>query len=513
MNSSAAETNAQNGFQRREPKKRRTGVIIGAIAALAVIGAVAAGAVLLNKSNKDESLSIGLILEPTNLDVRNTSGVALDQILLDNVYEGLITLRPGTVDEFQPALATALPEISADGLTYTFKLREGVSFHNGATLDVNDVVTSLQAGLESEDITANVSGDEAARTVTITLTQPNSELLWHLAGRAGIVLDAEATNDLANTANGTGPFKFVNWREGDSLTLERNDDYTGNNPAQIQQVVFRFIPDGRAAVNALKDGSLDVQTALLPSLRADLENQPGFDLVRAESTDVFTLAFNSARAPFDNPLVRQALSQAINTDAIITSQHGDGKTLGSPITELEPGFQNLSAVNAYNPENARILLAQTGNENLSLTITVPNHYDSAALDIVASQLQQIGVSVNIDRVDFGTWLERVYMNKDYDLSYVDHAEARDFDNYANPNYYFGYNSPQVQQLVAKARTATDPASADALLQEAAAVVAQDAPAKWLFNYTPTTVISDGVSGFPTSNTNSRINLSTVTINE
>ena len=325
-----------------------------------------------------------------------------------------------------------------------------------------------------------------------------------------MILEGGSTEGLQNSANGTGPFEFTRWKQGDSITLEKNPDYWGEQ-AKVDSAIFRFFPEGRAAVNALKDGDIDVHTALLPPLRTEFEGNANFDLVRAESADVFTLGYNSARAPFDDPRVRQALSMAIDGETLVGTQNGDAKPLGSPITELEPGYADVTNVNGYDPEAARALLAEAGQPNLSLTITAPNFYDTASLDLVVSQLAEVGVSAKIKPVEFPTWLNDVYSNHDFDLSYVDHAEARDFGNYANPGYYFGYDNPEVQRLYAEALASIDPAVEDELLQQAARLVAEDAPAKWLFNYTPTNVVSTKVSDFPSVNTNSRVSLAGVSV--
>jgi len=460
-----------------------------------------------------QRISIGVILEPTSLDVRSDTGVATGQLLIDNVYEGLVGIAAGTVSEIVPVLATRLPEVSADGREYTFTLREGVRFHSGNELSVDDVVASLRETLTRENVgfAPEVTRVDE-RTVTIALAEPNAQLLWHLANSPGLIREEGATNDLAESAVGTGPYAFERWTRGDSLTLVKNSDYWGE-PASLDTVVFRFLPEGRAAVSALKEGDLDVHTALLPPLRGEFENDAAFALERADSSDVFLLAYNSAKAPLDDPRVRTALSRAIDTRTIIASQNGDGKPLGGPITELEPGYADLTDVNAYDPDSARQLLVDAGQPNLNLTITMPNHYDTAPLDLVKSQLADVGVSVTVKAVDFPIWFEQVYANHDYQLSYVDHAEARDLADYADPDYYFGYDSPAVQSLHARALAATDPSEQDRLLREAAARVAEEAPAKWLFNYTPTNVIGTHVSGFPHVNTNSRINLRGVGIRD
>jgi len=505
------EPNPAPEYQKRSRSKTPLIVAVIVVVVIAIVVAAFALGRGAQEETADDELTVGLVLEPTSLDVRTNTGVATSQILLDNVYEGLVGIRAGTVAELEPVLATDMPELSDDGLEYTFTLRDGVAFHDGAELTADDVVASLAETLVPENIGfAATPAKVDDRTVKITLDEPNNTLLWQLANFPGAIREADATNNLADSAIGTGPFAFEQWKQGDSLTLVKNDDYWGD-AAKLDSVVFRFLPEGRAAVNALQEGDLDVFTALEPELRDELQGDDDFALVRADSSDVFTLGFNTAEAPLDDQRVRTALSRAIDTDALISAQNGDGKPLGSPITELEPGYRDLTDVNAFDPDSARALLAEAGQQDLSLELTVPNIYPTTVADLLKSQLADVGVTLGIRQVDFPTWLEQVYTNHDFDLSYVDHAEARDFANYANPDYYFGYDSPEVQELFAKAIAATDDAEADRLLQEAAARVAEDAPAKWLFNYTPTNVVGTQVQGFPDANTNSRINLGDVSI--
>ncbi|WP_449283557.1 ABC transporter substrate-binding protein [Leucobacter sp.] len=501
-----------SGARRDRPRRTRIAALIAVGSVLVVIAAVIALALRGGfGADGKQRIAIGVILEPTSLDVRSNTGVATGQLLIDNVYQGLVGVEAGTVSDIVPVLATELPEISADGREYTFTLREGVTFHSGDELTADDVVASLRETLTPENtgIAPEVSRRDA-RTVVIALAEPNAQLLWHLANAPGLIREAGARNDLADSAVGTGPYILERWKRGDSLTLVKNDDYWGE-PATLDTVVFRFLPEGRAAVDALKSGDLDVHTALLPPLRGEFEHDTGFVLERADSSDVFTLAYNSARAPLDDPRVRTALSRAIDTRTIIASQNGDGKPIGGPITELEPGYADLTGVNAYDPDSARRLLVEAGQPNLNLTVTVPNHYDTAPLDLVRSQLADVGVSITVKEVDFPVWLEQVYTNHDYQLSYVDHSEAMDLGNYADPGSYFGYDSEAVQSRFARALAATAPSEQDRLLREAAALVAEDAPAKWLFNYTPTNVIGTHISGFPHVNTNSRINLQGVRV--
>lgn len=501
-------------------RRRRSGktILVGGLLVALLLSLTAVAYTIGNRGPSSE-VSIGLIAEPQDLDIRSTAGTPLDQILIDNVYQGLIGLEPGSIDEYRPVLATSLPEVRDDGRTYVFELRDGVSFHSGSPLEPEDVVDSLTAGFSGDALGEANSAEVSAEghTITITLRQPDNQLMWYLAGRPGLVFESGDPTELAEDANGTGPFVFDEWLRDDRLTLTRNEDYWGPQPA-VDTAVFRFFTEGRDAVNALKEGDLDVHTALLPTLRPEFESSSDFSMVRAESSDIFTLGFNTNRPPLDDPKVRTALSRAIDPEALIKSQNGDGKPIGGPITELEPGYEDLTDINAYDPDSARELLEEAGHAGLSLTLTAPEFYDQAPIDLITSQLADVGVSVNVKTVGFSTWLEEVYTNHDYQLSYIDHAEARDFDNYADPGYYFGYDEPRVQELYARSLAApTEPGgdepSEGALLAEAARLVAEDAPAKWLYNYTPTNVIGSHVSGFPTANTNARISLEAIRLSE
>lgn len=266
-------------------------------------------------------------------------------------------------------------------------------------------------------------------------------------------------------------------------------------------------------MNATLDGDVDVQTAVNPELLSEFDSNESFTLERAASTDVFTLAYNNEKVPLNDVRVREALSRAVDQKALIEALQGDGLAIGSPVTKIETGYRDLTAVNDYDPESAKKLLADAGVTNLTLTMTIPNFYGTTIANLLVSQYKEIGVTLKIDMVEFATWLEQVYTNANYELSYIDHSEAGTIANYANPDYYFNYNSQEVQALFAEALAALDEQTYAAKIAQASEVIADDAVAKWLYNYTPTTALNSKVSGFPTSNTNSRINLEGVKVAE
>ncbi|GAA1468388.1 ABC transporter substrate-binding protein [Microbacterium thalassium] len=460
----------------------------------------------------DASVAIRLVLEPGNLDIRKTAGAALDQILVDNIYQGLVSRTPE--QEIVPALASDF-SVSADGLTYTFTLREGVTFHDGSELTPADVVWSLETRQESDDWSdsarlANVESVEAdGQTITLTLSAPDSTLLWNLTGRAGIILKKGDKVDYNTAENGTGPFILDSWRQGDSITFVRNEEYWGDS-AGVAEVVFDYIPDNQAALNAALAGEVDVLTGFDANLKDQIEATGDYALVLGESTDKGVLAFNQSEgSPLADQRVRQAIRQSIDHQAFVDAL-ASGQTLYGPIPSLDPGYEDLADVAPYDPDTARTLLAEAGAEDLELTLTIPSFYSTTIPQILVSDLNEVGITLTVESVDFSTWLNDVYVNQDYDLSFVLHTEARDFENWANPDYYFTYDSAEVQDLYAQAVASTSESQAATLLERAARIVSEDAAADWLYNGASVLAVGTNVAGMPSVNVNERLNLAELT---
>jgi peptide/nickel transport system substrate-binding protein len=460
------------------------------------------------------TVDVGLYLEPTDLDVRTTSGVALDQVLIDNVYQGLVGLD--TSGRVHDVLAKS-HTVSSDGLTYDFALRDGLRFSNGHALDAADVVWSLdqvrttKTDVGNADLAAVKSiSAPSASTVRLTLTKPDSELLYALAGRAGLVLDEQATNDLKTTAVGSGPYLLKSWKQGDSITLTRDPKYWGTK-AEVASVVFHYFSDPATAVNAALNGDLEVLTTVDPTLKTKFVGNQDFRLAKGASTDKYTLVFNEKAGPLRSLAVRKALRQAIDPKAIIAAVGGDGVAQGGPIPKGDPGYRDLTSIDPYDPAAAKAAISAAGLAGTTLTLTVPNVYRTTVSDVLTSEFKAVGITLKVNSVDFTTWLTKVYTNKDYELSFVDHAEAHDFANWVTPGYYFNYSDAQVDRLYAEATTALTAAEADAKLAQAARIVAEHAPAAWLYTAINQTAIRTTVRGFPTDFTSNRLNLAGLSV--
>lgn len=464
------------------------------------------------------TVDVRLVLEPTSLNIFATSGAALDQILLDNVYQGLVGIDTGAKDKIVPRLATSW-DISADGLTYTFHLVPDAKFHDGSPLTSSDVVWSLRQqiapgskavyGANFASI-ANVSAPDP-RTVQIGLNSRDTFLLWNLAQRGGIVYKQGTDfSTLDSAENGSGPFTLAQWNRGASITLARNDTYWGAKP-KVAKVVFHYITEPSAANNAQQTGQTDIETAADPTLLPAFTGNGDFSVLKGTTTDKFTLAFNGTQAPFTNPDVRHAIRQAIDKQSIIKA-YGAGTAIGSAVPPQDPWYEDLTSIDAYNPDNARKLLAAAGYAGgLQLTLDVPSIYPASITDVLVSDLKQVGVTLTVRPVEFQTWLSQVFKNHDFQLSLVDHAEARDIASYATPGYYFGYDNKQVQQWYGQARTAASDTERDGLLKQVARQVSQDAATDWLFLAEADTVVHKGIYGVPQNETSNRFNLSALAV--
>ncbi|MFV9424890.1 ABC transporter substrate-binding protein [Microbacterium sp. S1037] len=467
------------------------------------------------EADPNATLTVRLSLEPSNLDIRHTSGAALEQALVDNVYQGLVTRNGDENNAIVPALATEW-NVSPDGLTYTFTLRGGVTFHDGSALTADDVVTSLQTAKDDATVqnstdlanVASISSPDAS-TVVVTLAKPNIDFLFALTGRAGLIFKNGDTTNLQTAENGTGPFRVASWNTGQSLTLARYDGYWGDK-AGVAEVVLDYIPDQSAATNAAVSGDVDVALEIDPDLQGQIEGTGNFTIESGLTTDKGTLAFNNQRAPLNDQRVREALRLAVDHNALVETLV-TAQPLNGPIPPLDPGYEDLTGSVSYNPDRARELLAEAGAENLNLSLTIPNVYPSTLATFLVSSYADVGVTLQVKQVDFSTWLTDVYTNHDYDLSFVRHVEARDFGNWADPTYYFGFDNAEVQRLYAEALASTDDQQSSDLLAEAAQIVDDQDAADWLFLSAPRTAVGTNVSNFPKNSLNVRLPLAGVTV--
>ncbi len=434
------------------------------------------------------SITIGIALEPPNLDPSATSAEATQDVLYANVFEGLTRIEEdGSV---VPALARDW-DVSADGLTYRFHLRAGVRFHDGTALTAEDVQFSLERARAEgsknplRDLLQPVKDVRVDNelTVTLELARPVAEILTYLGWGNLVILSPASVKSAATAPVGTGPFRFREWRKGDAIVLERNPNYWGV-PALLERVTFRVVPDASTALAALLAGDVDAFSNFTsPESLAALAENPRFKVVVGSTEGETLLAVNNARPPFNDLRVRRALAYAIDRAAIIKgAMYGYGEPIGSHFPPHDPAYIDLTARYPFDPARARALLSEAGYaRGFDVTLRLPPpYYARRSGEIIAAELGAVDIRVHIENIEWAQWLEQVFKNHDFDLSIVSHTEPMDYDIYARPGYYFGYHNPHYAALLDTLSRTRDPDSRRRLLGDVQRTIAEDSVNVFLF---------------------------------
>ena len=448
-----------------------------------------------------DDVTIGMVLEPPNLDPTSGAAAAVDEITYGNIFQGLTRIAAdGAV---QPALATSW-EVQDDGRTYVFHLREGVSFHDGSTFDASDVVFTLDRARAENSTNAQkelFQGIETVeaidpRTVRVTLSAPDGGFAYNMAWGDAVILDPASADQAATAPIGTGPYRLAGWRQGDSIRLEAFADYWGDTPA-ITNATFRFIADPTAAFAAIMAGDVDAfpnypAVETLPQIESD----PRFKVIIGTTEGETILAMNNAQKPLDDIRVRQAISHAINRqDVIDGAMFGVATPIGTHFAPMHPDYVDLTGLSAYDPELSKKLLAEAGASDLNLRLALPPPpYARRGGEIIAAQLRAVGIRTAITNMEWAQWLETVFKGGDFDLTIISHVEPMDIGIYAREDYYFHYARPEFQQVMAQLKATVDPDERSALLRQAQELIAADYVNGWLFQLPKVGVADAGLQG-------------------
>ncbi|MFP4569481.1 ABC transporter substrate-binding protein [Rhodosalinus sp.] len=447
-------------------------------------------------------ITVAMQLEPPHLDPTGGAAGAIDSVLYANVFEGLTRFTES--GEVVPGLAESW-EISEDGLTYTFALREGVTFHDGTTMDAEDVKFTLDRA-RAEDSTnaqkqlfAAIESVEVVdpQTLRVTLSQQDGMFLFNMAWGDAVIVAPDSVGEIKSKPVGTGPFRFVSWTQGDSIELARHDDYWGEAPA-LEEATFKFISDPTAAFAAMMAEDIDAFMAFpAPENLPQFEADPRFQVLIGSTEGETVLSTNNAQPPLDDRRVRKAIAHAIDRQSIIDgAMFGYGTPIGSHFAPHHPAYVDLTDNSAHDPELARQLLADAGYpDGFATTLKLPPpSYARRGGEIVAAQLREVGIETEITNLEWAQWLEEVFTNKNYGLSIVSHTEPMDIGIYARPDYYFQYDNPDFQALMDDLNTTTDPDGRTAMLQDAQRIIAEDYVNGYLFQLAMTSVARAGVRG-------------------
>ena len=376
-----------------------------------------------------------------------------------NLYEGLV--KPTSDGGFIPAVASDYI-ISDDAKTYTFTLRDGITFHDGTPVTIEDVKYSI-------DRYAEIQGESSAfsslvdsvevqddKTLVVNLKESYSEFLPMMT----IAIIPQSNEDPAGNPIGTGPFKYVSYTPGQNLELEKYDSYWQEGVPSLDSVEFKFIADVDTAFVELQAGTIDI-LKYLTAAQAETLGDEDYNIVQGSMNLVHAMYLNSAYEPLSKTEVRQALCYAVDRDAINNFIFG-GKShiIGSHMIPAMSKYYEPEAetVYSYDPEKAKELLADAGYaDGFDLEITVPSsysqHVDSA--QIIADELSQVGVNVTLNQVEWSTWLQDVYKGGNFQATVIGFDgtlapsdwlkkyvtdDAKNFMHYSNTEYDDVFNT-------------------------------------------------------------------------
>ena len=376
-----------------------------------------------------------------------------------NLYEGLV--KPTSDGGFISAVASDYT-ISDDAKTYTFTLRDGITFHDGTPVTIEDVKYSI-------DRYAEIQGESSAfsslvdsvevqddKTLVVNLKESYSEFLPMMT----IAIIPQSNEDPAGNPIGTGPFKYVSYTPGQNMELEKYDGYWQEGVPSLDSVEFKFIADVDTAFVELQAGTIDI-LKYLTAAQAETLGDEDYNIVQGSMNLVHAMYLNSAYEPLSKTEVRQALCYAVDRDAINNFIFG-GKShlIGSHMIPAMSKYYEPEAetVYSYDPEKAKELLADAGYaDGFDLEITVPSsysqHVDSA--QIIADELSQVGINVTLNQVEWSTWLQDVYKGGNFQATVIGFDgtlapsdwlkkyvtdDAKNFMHYSNTEYDDVFNT-------------------------------------------------------------------------
>ena len=436
--------------------------------------------------------------EPDQLDPHKTSAYFSFEVL-ENVFDTLV--EPDENLQMRPALAESW-EVSDDELTWTFRLRPGVTFHDGSPLTAEDVAFSYNRIIDEEltnvDKFSAVTSVEAPdpATVVIRVDRPVPNMLTNLGGFKGMAIVSRRnveSGEIATHPIGTGPFAFANQRSGDSITLVANPDYWDGAP-DISGVRFRFISEPSTALSALQAGEIDWTDSVPPQRVQQLRNDESVTLAVEPSNDYWYLALNEAREPWNDVRVRQAIAYAVDRDAIVqATSYGTAAKNMLAIPEGNPWYVPYDRYDEGGLDKARELLDEAGvrPRNLDMLVTTDYPETVTAAQIVADNLAPLGITVNIRTVDFATWLDE--QNKgNFDMLMMGWLGNIDPDDFYYAQHHTDgtsnaqkFSDPEVDRLLDAGRVETDRKARFDDYRRAATMIADQV--SYIFLYNPSVI--------------------------
>ncbi|WP_298459957.1 ABC transporter substrate-binding protein [uncultured Cellulomonas sp.] len=466
------------------------------------------------------------------------------------IFEGLVGTVPGTADP-APLLAEDW-EVSDDGLTYTFDLKEGVTFHDGTPFNGEAVCFNFDRWnnftgiLQSESLSyywGKVNGGFAdteggkyesceapdESTAVITLASPLPEFISALSLPAFSIQSPtalqeysadevggdEASPVLSEYATGhptgTGPYVFDSWTRDQEVVLTANEDYWGDQ-GQIRRVVFPVISDATARRQALQAGDIDGYDLVAPADVASLE-QDGFQIVNRAPFNVLYLGMNQANPQLADPRVRQAIAHAINKEALVAQTLPEGTEVATNfVPPTVEGWSDDVATYDYDPERARQLLAEAGASDLTIDFNYPTNVSRPYMptpeqtyQAIAADLTEVGITVNpVPEPWSPEYLDRIQGGAEHGLHLLgwtgDYNDTYNFIGvfFGQPSNEWGFTDPELFQAIGDARYQASKEEQVAAYEAANEAIMERLPGVPLAHPVPSLAFAPEVEGYPAS---------------
>ncbi|WML43017.1 ABC transporter substrate-binding protein [Neobacillus sp. PS3-40] len=481
-------------------------------------------------ASKKDTLVFARGGDSTSLDPITTTEGETFKVTI-NIFENLLTY--GEQDTtIHPGLAESYT-VTPDGLTYTFKLRQGVKFHDGTDFNADAVVFNFDRWMNGDadkfpyyTMFGGYKKDEGhvikevkavdENTVQFVLKRPQAPFLKNLAmspfGIASPTAVKKYGDKFRENPVGTGPFKFVEWKQNDRITLVKNPDYWQKDLPKLNKIIFRVIPENTARLNALANGEIDLMDGLNNSDEASVTSNDKLQVIKRPSMNVGYLAFTNTRKPFDNKLVRQALNMAIDKKSIIDSFYG-GKALAAknPMPPSIEGYNDAVEAYPYDLEKAKALLKEAGFEKgfsmdlWAMPVARPYMPEAQKVaEVIQESFSKIGVKAKIQSVDWATYLDKAAKGE-FDAFMLgwtgDNGDADNFlytlldkDSIGSNNYAY-YSNDKLHDILIKAQTESDQSKRNELYKEAQVIIHDDAPWVPLVHSTPLIAAAKDVTGY------------------
>lgn len=494
-------------FSQRRLDRRRLVAGSLALGAVPLLGGAAAPYPVRAQDGAQE-LRVGLDGEPTNLDatapaedlVEYASSQQIFDSLLTYSYDGTMSTEPNLIESWT----------WTDPRTFTFTLREGVRFHNGREMTVEDVKFTVDHITDPANGSRIASFLEPVERVEVTdelngafiLKYPFAPLETYVLQKIYVV-PQEEIDSIATAPVGSGPFRFVEWRTGESLTLERNPDYWQTGKPTLDRLVFQFFPEYQTQVSSFNAGETDIIVWLG---NADADPFKQMEGVRVEEMALFGnfyIHFNVTRDPWTNLKLREAVKYGVDKQLVLdTAQLGFGTTVD--INELPDSPYYTPDFNyERDVDRARALLEEAGLGTIEDELVIPNTPTEGPIgEAVAFSLSELGMNIRPVKLDVPQYIDRAFVRKDYGIGIVGYAGVPDPDFYDYPYLHtdgstniFLYSNPEMDEALETGRASTELADRQAAYYSVIQRMSEDLPMVWLINEYRFTAVKDTVEGF------------------